>query len=260
MGPRAAAEVASFARRFPFEAIDVTGGAPELVPGIGRLVESLAPLAPRLLFRTNLTALLLPGGEELVPLLRRVGAEVVASVPALDAPRGDRFRGEGTMGKCVASLRRLNAAGFGTPGSPLVLDLVSNPPGPFLPPGQEGLEEEYRRSLGEAGVSFSRLHVFANAPLGRFREWLDRSGEGERYRLLLEESFNPGAVEGLMCRSLLSVDWNGALWDCDFHLAAGIPYSGGSVRAADLDALPPEGREIAVADHCFACTAGAGFT
>jgi radical SAM/Cys-rich protein len=155
----------------------------------------------------------------------------------------------------------LNRAGYGVPGSGLVLDLVSNPAGAFLPPGQAELEGRFRRELERKhGVSFGRLHVFANAPLGRFRSWLAASGNEEGYRRLLAERFNPAVVEGLMCRTLLSVDWEGFPWDCDFHLAAGIPFGGGRTHVSRLSAPPPEGTEIPLADHCLACTAGAGFT
>lgn len=261
MGPETMAAVAAFASRVPFETIDVTGGSPELVPGIAGFLETLAPLARRLVFRTNLTAMHDLPDDRLPLLLRDLRAAVVASFPSLHGGAFESQRGAGARGKCLAMLRRLNGIGYGVPGSGLELELVSNPAGASLPPEQAAAERNFRDGLARRhGVSFTRLHVFANAPLGRFLDWLSRTGNEAGYRRMLAERFNPATVPGLMCRSILSVDWNGRLYDCDFHLAAGIPHGGRKDHVSGVAGLPSPGTPIPTAEHCFACTAGAGFT
>ncbi|HBA90095.1 MAG TPA: DUF3641 domain-containing protein [Geobacter sp.] len=249
------------ARRFRFESIDVTGGAPELVPGVAHLVRSLAPLTPRLILRSNLVALNQGAGVELCSLYRDLKVVLVASLPASNAQQTDSQRGAGVWEKSIAALKMLNGLGYGMEGSALELDLVSNPSGAFLPPSQSQAEKKFRGDLMRRhGVSFHSLYTFANVPLGRFRSFLERSGNLDEYLARLAAGFNPCSVAGLMCRSLLSVDWNGRLYDCDFHLAAGL-FQGGRERVVcELDQLPPPGTPIPAADHCFACTVGAGFT
>lgn len=260
MAPDTMAEVEAFARRGPFETIDVTGGAPELVPGIEGFVERLAPLARRCLFRCNLTALAERGDGDLIALLRRHRVAVVASLPAANEAQTDAQRGEGTWARSLQGLRLLNEAGYGRMGTGLTLDLVSNPAGAFLPPSQRDAEARFRRELTRRSTSFDRLLTFANAPLGRFRRWLERSGNLEGYLSTLAERFNPCAVPGLMCRTLVSVAWDGTLYDCDFNLAAGLPLGGRASHVSQWGSPPGPGAPVATGEHCYACTAGAGFT
>jgi radical SAM/Cys-rich protein len=251
--------VESFAQRGGFSVIDLTGGAPELVPGIEGFLERLAPLAPRILFRTNLTAL--AGRADLVGLLARLRAAVVASFPSLSPSQTDNQRGEGVFETSIATLRMLNTAGYQREGSGLELDLVCNPAGAFLPPEQAAAGAQFHRELaGTRGITFNQLFAFANVPLGRFRSWLTSSGNLEGYLRQLAESFNPRAVSGLMCRNLVSVSWDGVLYDCDFNLARGLPLGGVRRHVSSAEGVPPPGSTIATGDHCYACTAGAGFT
>jgi radical SAM/Cys-rich protein len=255
------AAVVACARRFPFAAVDLTGGAPELVPGLPLLIEQLAPLTPKLLLRSNLTALDAAGADALLALCRAHRVTLVASFPATNAAQAEAQRGEGVFARSVAMLQRLNACGYGVPGSGLELHLVANPAGAFLPAAQKATEARFRRDAERRwGIVFNHLFTFANAPLGRFRRWLETSGNYATYMQKLAQSFNPCTVEGLMCRTLLSVDWDGTLYDCDFNLAAGLPLGGTRRHVAELAELPATGTPIATGEHCYACTAGSGFT
>lgn len=249
------------ARRFAFEAVDITGGAPELVPDLPYLVRSLAPLTQRLVVRSNLVALDRGAGPQLCELYRELKVALAASLPAANQSQTDAQRGTGVWERSMAALKRLNALGYGVPGSGLTLDLVSNPSGAFLPAPQQQAEKKFRSDLARRyGVCFNSLYTFANVPLGRFRSFLERSGNLEGYQERLAAGFNPCSVAGLMCRYQLSVDWRGRLYDCDFHLARGLYHRGAESFVGDLAALPAPGTAIPAADHCFACTVGAGFT
>ena len=248
------------AGRLRFASIDITGGAPELVPEIDYLLRSLAPLTPKLLLRTNLVALSGARGEELGALYRELKVGLVASVPATNPAQTEAQRGAGAWEKIVATLKMLNALGYGVPGTGLNLDLASNPAGAFLPAGQQQAEKKFRSDLERRyGISFNSLYTFANVPMGRFLSFLERSGNLEGYLKRLAEGFNPGTVAGVMCRHQLSVDWLGRLYDCDFNLAAALPH-GGVSHISELAELPAPGTSIPVGDHCYACTVGAGFT
>lgn len=254
-------EVIACAARIPFATIDITGGAPELLPALPRLVAGLAGLTPRLIVRSNLSALLRPETEELPELYRRSGAVIVASLPAVNASQTEAQRGGGAWDKSLAMLRRLNGLGYGIDGSGLELDLVANPSGAFLPAGQAELEARFRRDLGRRyGISFNNLFTFANVPLGRYRAWLEQTGNLDRYLETLKKGFNPATLSGVMCRTLISVDWNGFLYDCDFNLAAGLPHGERPRHISELLELPAAGTTVPVGDHCFACTVGSGFT
>ncbi|QWV92485.1 arsenosugar biosynthesis radical SAM protein ArsS [Geomonas oryzisoli] len=254
-------EVIACARRFRFDSIDVTGGAPELVPELPFLVRGLASETPRLILRSNLVSLEGERGEALLRLYRELKVVLVASLPAGNQAQTEAQRGAGVWQRSIRALQRLNELGYGLPGSPLELDLVSNPSGAFLPPPQLQAQEKFRRDLARKhGVSFHNLYTFANVPLGRFRSFLERSGNLEGYLEQLRAGFNPCAVAGLMCRGQLSVDWCGRLYDCDFHLAQGIFLGGEQRLVSALTELPPPGTAIAAADHCYACTVGSGFT
>jgi radical SAM/Cys-rich protein len=253
--------VIACAGRFSFAAIDITGGAPELLPRLPRLVSGLATLTPKLIVRTNLTALSRPESGALPELYRDHGVTLTASLPAANAAQTEAQRGVGVWETSIAMLRRLNGLGYGMAGSGLELDLVSNPTGAFLPAPQGEAEKRFRQDLERRyAISFNHLYTFANAPLGRFSAWLVRSGNLDAYLARLEGSFNPCTLPGLMCRSLISVNWDGFIYDCDFNLAAGLHHGGRQIHIAQLSELPAAGTPIPVGDHCFACTAGSGFT
>jgi radical SAM/Cys-rich protein len=249
------------ARRFRFASIDITGGSPELVPGIDYLVRALAPLTPRLIVRSNLVALNEETAAKLCELYRDMKVVLVASLPATNASQTEAQRGSGVWEKSVAALRRLNAFGYGVEGSTLELNLVSNPAGAFLPAPQGQAEKKFRADLlRKFGITFNSLYTFANVPLGRFRAFLERSGNLAGYLAKLADGFNPCTIDGLMCRNQLSVDWAGRLYDCDFNLAAGLAHGGAVTSIFDLLELPEPGVPIPVGDHCYACTVGSGFT
>ena len=249
------------ARRFPFASIDVTGGAPELVPEIDHLVRSLAPLTPRLVLRSNLVALNRGKGRELSELYRDLKVVLVASLPAANASQTEAQRGAGVWEESIAALKMLNGLGYGVEGSALELDLVSNPAGAFLPASQQQAQKKFKADLMRRhGIAFNSLYTFANVPLGRFLSFLERSGNLPDYLARLAAGFNPCTVEGLMCRTQLTVDWLGRLHDCDFNLAAGLPQGGEARSILELAELPAPGTPIPVGEHCYACTVGSGFT
>jgi len=254
-------QVAAFAQRVGFKTIDITGGAPELHPKLISMIETLSPLAHTLIVRSNLTALEDTHPDRFIDVFRRHGAVVVASFPSLNHAQTESQRGKGVFKKSIKALQRLNAVGYGKEGTGLELDLVSNPAGAFLPPSQAQAEERFRTFLNRKwGLVFNHLFTFANVPLGRFRQWLDQSGNLGRYMERLISSFNPCAIEGLMCRTLFSVAWDGYVYDCDFNLAKSLPVAGSKTHISQMQGPPRPGTPIAVADHCYTCTAGSGFT
>ena len=253
-------EVAAFVARLGAHTVDITGGAPELVPDIAFLLQEVRPLARRMLWRTNLVALLQEERRDLLDLLWDQQVALVASFPSLNAAQADAQRGEGVWQRSLAMLQKLNALGYGVEGSARELFLVCNPAGAFLPADQCAAERRYRRELARRwGVSFTGLFVLANVPLGRFRDWLAASGNLSAYMERLAQAFNPATVPGLMCRTLVSVRWDGTLFDCDFNLAAGLPLGGCQRHVREFASLPPD-LSISTGDHCYACTAGSGFT
>lgn len=262
MGGETADRVVSVLADSGIPALDLTGGSPELNPQFRRLVEEARRLEKRVIVRSNLTIFFDEGMEDLPEFYAENRVEVVASLPHYMEGGVDRVRGAGTFQKSVEALRRLNSLGFGTEEGGMLLNLVYNPPGAFLPPGQGTLEGEYKRELWERfGVSFSRLFTFTNMPIGRFREFLAASGNLEAYMEKLVSAFNPATLDGLMCRHLLSVGWDGSLYDCDFNLVLGLRVAEGCPdNIGDFDLQRLSGRRIAVADHCFGCTAGQGST
>jgi radical SAM/Cys-rich protein len=253
-------EVVAYASRSHFETIDITGGAPELNPHLADLIEKVSPLAPRIMLRSNLSALKAKM-RRLIEPLKSHRVVIVASFPSLNVSQTDSQRGGGIFNESIAVLRELNAAGYGRSGSGLELNLVSNPTGAFLPPDQKQTEKRYHQILEKRwNVTFNRLFSFANVPLGRFRQWLLKSGNFENYVQKLVSSFNPCAVEGLMCRTLVSVAWDGYLYDCDFNLARGLYLGGKKIHVSEMPGQPPPGTPIITADHCYTCAAGSGFT
>jgi radical SAM/Cys-rich protein len=239
--------------------VDITGGAPEMNPHFRPFLEALHSRNLEIMVRTNLTVLLERGMEDLPGLFRQYGIHLIASLPCYLEKNVCAQRGEGSYNRSVEAIRRLNDLGYGSEGD-LLLDLVYNPGGPFLPPDQSSLEEDYRRELNSRfGISFSSLLTLTNMPLGRFSQHLRRLNKESEYLQLLKSSFNPGTVEALMCRHQLSVGWDGTLYDCDFNLALGLPVNHGApdhLRLFDPSALA--GRRIVTGDHCFGCTAGHG--
>ncbi len=253
--------VIDFARKFRFGVIDITGGAPELNPHLPALIAGLAPLAPRIILRSNLTLIADPAYDHVLELCRGHGVALVGSLPSLNRSQTESQRGDAVFDKNIEALRKLNAKGYGRPGTGLELDLVSNPSGAFLPAPQDQAEKKFRRDLERKwGIVFSHLYTFGNVPLGRFRKWLVRTGNLDAYMKKLASSFNACTLPGLMCRTLVSVSWDGFLYDCDFNQAADLPMSGRRVHISSLKAPPGAGVPIAVGDHCYACTAGSGFT
>lgn len=254
-------DVVAYAKKVHFKTIDITGGAPELNPNLPAIIEGLAPLAEKCMVRTNLSALEKFKTDLLVNHYKEQGVTLVASFPSLNDAQTDSQRGRNTFQTSISMLKKLNAAGYGQEGSGLELNMVSNPTGAFLLPSQSQAEKRFRHVLKQKwGISFNHLFNFANVPLGRFRKWLLQSGNFESYMQRLASSFNPCAIEGLMCRTLVSVSWDGYLYDCDFNLARGLYMGGRKIYVSEMNGPPGQGSPIATADHCYTCTAGSGFT
>lgn len=247
-------------RKFRFNTVDITGGAPELNPSFRYLVSETRSLGSHVIVRHNLTVMFEPGQIDLPQFFREQRVEIVSSLPYFLEQQTDAQRGHGVFQKSIEALRRLNAVGYGIEGGDLILNLVYNPVGAFLPPPQAAIEADFKRELHTRyGVSFNRLYTITNMPIKRFLEYLRRSGNEERYTRKLIEAFNPHTVTGLMCRTLVSVDWTGRLYDCDFNqmlelgVASELPQS-----IADFDPASFESRGIVTGAHCFGCTAGTG--
>ncbi|BAN68555.1 arsenosugar biosynthesis radical SAM (seleno)protein ArsS [endosymbiont of unidentified scaly snail isolate Monju] len=241
------------------ETLDLTGGAPELHPGFRELVRFARGQGVRVIDRCNLTILGEPGQEDLAAFLAAHQVEVVASLPCYLEENVDAQRGRGVFRRSIEGLRRLNALGYGA-GEGLVLSLVYNPVGPVLPPPQQALEADYRERLAAYGVRFDHLLTIANMPIQRFGSLLASKGQFDDYLALLKSAHREENLAAVMCRSLVSVDWQGRLYDCDFNQMLGLPLCDGG-RPLHLDSLKPgrlEGLAIAVADHCYGCTAGQG--
>ena len=253
--------VVDYARRSHFDMIDITGGAPELNPYVEELIEQMAALVPRVMFRSNLSALNSGTRDDLMQVLKANQVVVVASFPSLNASQTESQRGKGIFDISIEALLKLNRMGYGKKGSGLELNLVSNPSGAFMPAAQDQTETRFRRVLEKNwGICFNNLFSFANVPLGRYREWLVRSGNLALYMETLASNFNPCAVSDVMCRTMVSVSWDGYFYDCDFNLARGIYMGGEKTHVSEMEGCPDTGGVIATADHCYACTAGSGFT
>jgi radical SAM/Cys-rich protein len=260
MQPETMGQVADFAGRTEFDLIDITGGAPEMHPDLTEFISMLSPLAPGITLRSNLTALY----EKGAPLMNHLKANrvaIVASFPSLNSTQTDSIRGKDCFNISIDALKQLNSMGYGQNGSGLDLDLVVNPAGAFLPPPQEQLEKRFRKMLEQKwGITFNRVFSFANVPLGRFRSWLHQSDNFQKYMDKLVSAFNPCTPPGLMCRSLISVSWDGYLFDCDFNQASGHGLGNHKIHISQIESLPEPGSPIATDIHCYTCTAGSGFT
>jgi radical SAM/Cys-rich protein len=264
MQPATAARVLALLAASPsVQAIDLTGGAPELNPSFRDLVRGARARARRVQVRCNLTVLFTRGQDDLPMFYRDHAVELICSLPCYTAENVDRQRGRGVFDQSIAALHRLNQLGYGQPGSALRLDLVYNPLGPYLPPVQAPLEAKYHDELRRLfGIEFHRLLTITNMPIKRFAEMLVREGALEAYLGLLVNHFNPATVTNLMCRDLVSIGWEGTLYDCDFNQMLELPLAGGGTAPATIWALEScsalTGLPIATAPHCFGCTAGSG--
>jgi radical SAM/Cys-rich protein len=242
--------------------VDITGGAPELNPNFEYLVKSCVGLKRHVIDRSNLTAIFEPGKEYLPEFLRENQVELICSLPCYLEENVDRQRGDGTFASSIRALQMLNRLGYGVPETGLNLNLVYNPLGAYLPPPQEQLEQDYERVLMETyGIVFTRLYCLTNMPITRFEKLLKLRGEYDRYIDLLESAFNPATLDDVMCRNLLSVGWEGSVYDCDFNQMLDMPLRDEEERPLkiwDLAAQAIEGRQILVGNHCYACTAGTG--
>jgi radical SAM/Cys-rich protein len=254
--------VLAFLERQRITTLDITGGAPELNPHFRKLVSAARALGVRVMDRCNLTILEEPGQHDLAEFLAREQVEVAASMPCYLEDNVDRQRGKGVFEASIRALQQLNALGYGRDGSGLVLNLVYNPQGPALPPPQEALEADYKRVLGEHyGIVFNHLFTLANMPIKRFGATLMVKGEFERYLDTLRAAHADVNLAAVMCRSLISVDWRGFVYDCDFNQMLDLPLLDNGrarVHLADLIAADLEARPIRVAGHCYGCTAGQG--
>ncbi len=255
-----AERVIDVVRRFRIATVDITGGAPELNPSFRYLVKESRSIGAHVMVRHNLTVMFEPGQEDLPEFFRDHSVEVVSSLPYFLEQQTDAQRGHGVFEKSIDALRHLNAAGYGREDANLILNLVYNPVGAFLPPPQISIEADFRRELmARYGISFNHLYTITNMPINRFLSYLRRSGNEESYMRKLVESFNSATVDGLMCRNLVSVDWMGRLYDCDFNqmlemrVAPELPQT-----IADFDPERLARRRIMTGAHCFGCTAGTG--
>ena len=258
--PRAVMEAAlALLERERIPTLDITGGAPELHPAFREIVERASALGARVMHRCNLTAILLPNYADIPALLASHRVEIVASLPYFRAGETDTQRGDGVFDQSLRALRILNELGYGK-GGPLCLTLVTNPVGTFLPSDQRALELLWKREMRRLyEIEFDRLFAITNMPISRFLEFLEERGRTTAYLERLAGAFNPAAVDGVMCRSTLSVGWDGTLYDCDFNQMLEMPVAGGSPRTIfEVSRAALEGRAIATGPHCYGCTAGAG--
>jgi radical SAM/Cys-rich protein len=240
--------------------VDITGGAPELNQNFRWLVEQARSLQRHVMDRCNLSVLLLPAQADLAEFLAAHHVEIVASLPYYKVQQTDAQRGDGVFKKSIEGLQRLNQLGYGRPNSGLVLNLVYNPVGAFLPPKQDAIESQFRKELRKRhGIEFNRLYTITNMPISRFLEFLVESGNYDGYMERLANAFNPAAAAGVMCRYTLSVAWDGTLYDCDFNQMLNLPVDQQAPRhIRDFDSLVLNDRSIVTGNHCYGCTAGPG--
>ena len=242
------------------QTVDLTGGAPELNLNFRYLVEESRTLGREVIDRCNLTVFFQKGQEETPFFLKQNQVQIVASLPCYSKENVEAQRGRGVFDKSIRALRLLNEVGYGKEGSGLVLDLVYNPIGPFLPPPQAELEADYKEELKELfGIEFHHLYTITNMPIRRFRRQLEQEGRLQKYREMLASHFNPVAAAGIMCRNLVSISWDGKIYDCDFNQMLEIPIGGKRKTIWEIESFEELASEpILFANHCYGCTAGAG--
>ncbi|MBM4126484.1 MAG: radical SAM/Cys-rich domain protein [Nitrospira sp.] len=242
------------------QTVDITGGAPELNAQFRWLVEQARALGRHVMDRCNLSVLLLPSQADLGEFLAHHRVEIIASLPSFQASQTDAQRGEGVFEKSLEALRLLNRFGYGRPDSGLLLNLVYNPVGAFLPPKQESIEAQFKKELrARHGIEFNRLYTITNMPISRFLDFLIESGNYDQYMTRLANAFNPDAAAEVMCRHTLSVGWDGRLYDCDFNQMLELPVDHGAPsHIRDFDPAQLHRRRIVTRNHCYGCTAGSG--
>jgi radical SAM/Cys-rich protein len=254
-------KIIDFLRRRPGLTVDITGGCPELNPDFRFFIDGICEVASPVTVRTNLTVFFEPDLSWVPKRYSEKKVVLMVSLPCYTAENVDGQRGTGAFQKSIAALRMLNDLGYGMNGQ-LEMNLVYNPGGDFLPGRQEQLEVDYKKELYEEyGVQFNKLFTITNAPIGRFRHHLEANGQLEQYQRLLVDNFNPDAAENIMCRRLISIDYNGIGYNCDFNQALDLPISdsrGQIVSIERLEEVLSEGIELVTGEHCFCCTAGAG--
>jgi radical SAM/Cys-rich protein len=254
--------VLGFLARSEIPTLDVTGGAPELHPDFDYLVAAARRLGRHVMDRCNLTVIFEPGKEYLPEFFKEHGIELVCSLPCYSQENVDKQRGKGTFDASVRALQRLNEIGYAQPDSKLILNLVYNPVGPHLPPPQEKLEQDYKRILAENfGIVFNRLYCLTNMPITRYARHLKLRGEYDRYLELLATNFNGATLDQVMCRNLVSIGWEGSVYDCDFNQMLDLPIrncAGKPLHISSLSIEQVRNHAITIGDHCYACTAGAG--
>ncbi|OGU13185.1 MAG: radical SAM protein [Geobacteraceae bacterium GWC2_53_11] len=259
MGTDVMDQIAGFLTRHPGLTLDITGGCPEMNPDFRYLIEHTEGLTPRRMLRSNLAIMAEPGWEWLPEFCRNHNLTIVGSLPCYLEENVDQQRGNGVYQKCIKVLKRLNLLGY---GKDLELNLVYNPGGDFVPGSQQGLEAAYKTQLSaNHGIIFNHLFTITNAPIGRFRKHLEATGTYSDYLRMLAGRFNPEAAGNIMCRTLISVDWQGKLYNCDFNQALGMPITaddGSEISFSELENAGMSGKQIELAQHCYCCTAGEG--
>ncbi len=254
-------EILTFLRHNRLQILDITGGAPELNPHFRYLVEQARELGLHVIDRCNLTIMQEPEQADLADFLATHQVEVIASLPCYLEENVNTQRGDGVYARSINALRQLNARGYGEEDSGLALNLVYNPTGPFLPPPQTQLEADYKQELVKQGIRFNHLYTLTNLPIQRFGSTLISKGQFEEYMQLLKSAHQEANLQQVMCRTLISIDWQGYVYDCDFNqmLHLPLPFPGkGRPHIRDLTAQALQGLPIVVADHCYGCTAGQG--
>jgi radical SAM/Cys-rich protein len=246
-------------RKHKIPTLDITGGAPELNPNFRYFVTEAKKTGAKVMVRHNLTVMFENGQEDLPEFYAENEIEVISSLPYFLQAQTDSQRGSGVFEKSIEALKRLNAVGYGV-DEKLILNLVYNPVGAFLPPAQAAIEKDFKRELNARyAIVFNNLYTITNMPISRYLEWLRRSKNEETYLRKLVNAFNPATIEGLMCRSLISVNWRGNLYDCDFNQMLDLNVEGNLPQTiAEFDAMKLSGRNIVTGSHCFGCTAGSG--
>jgi len=259
MGAEVMDQIARFLTRNPDLTLDITGGCPEMNPNFRYLIEHTEGVAPRRMLRSNLAIMAEPGWKWLPEFCQSHKLTIIGSLPCYLEENVDRQRGSGVYGKCIGVLKKLNELGYGTE---LELNLVYNPGGDFVPGSQQGLEGAYKEELLKRHkIVFNHLFTITNAPIGRFRQHLEASGTYSDYLRMLASRFNPEVAGNIMCRTLISVDWRGKIYNCDFNQALKMPITaddGSEITISELDDAGMNSRKIRLAQHCYCCTAGEG--